>query len=346
MNFFIEQKHEKKMDRKVKIALIGPGRMGRNYALSVIQNSNAELIAICGNTKATTKKNSEGINVPLYFHNEWNKMFDENPQIDTVIISTSEWAHLNPFLDAVKYKKNIILEKPVAILKNDYDLMSNQINQEKKLKYLVCFTCRFDLRYVKAEQMVSEGKVGTVNYIYSRRNADLQSFSRIKGKVPLPFWIAVHDIDLLRWFFKSEVKSVLAVQPGSDVDSDILIANLFFENGKLGTIETVSIGNRVSGNQHSRMDIHGSTGKIELNLSSSGIRRFSDDQSLTEEDVSDFVNLHGQYVGNTPSMINHFIEVLLKADKKPVVDMNDGIIAVKISNALCQSLITGQRVNL
>ena len=55
---------------------------------------------------------------------------------------------------------------------------------------------------------------------------------------------------------------------------------------------------------------------------------------------------------NLTKVTNGYIEemkyssLLLKADKKPVVDMNDGIIAVKISNALCQSLITGQRVNL
>ena len=42
------------MKKSLKYALIGPGRMGINYALTIQKQSNNSLVAICGNRKKST----------------------------------------------------------------------------------------------------------------------------------------------------------------------------------------------------------------------------------------------------------------------------------------------------
>jgi UDP-N-acetylglucosamine 3-dehydrogenase len=325
------------MDNNVNIALIGPGRMGVNYAKVIIQNPNARLVAICGNTVANTEKNAASFSVPLYFNNAWNEMFANHPEIDTVLITTSEWAHLEPFKAALQHGKNIIIEKPVAVDPASYEEMEILASLYPSLKILVCFTCRFDNRYLQAKKFIDSNDFGKIGYIYSRRNADVKTASRILGKFPTPYWIIVHDIDLMRWITGSEVLEVSAVESSISNKGNFLSVRLLFENGVAGVIESTFYSEPVSGQDHTRMDIECEKGKIELKLSDSGVNAFHSVNGIETPDVNDFVDIHGQFTGNTPVMINHFIEVL--RDKiKPVVNFSDGLTAVKISKAIQQSI--------
>ena len=119
-------------------ALIGPGRMGINYAKVIQQNPYANLIAICGNTQITTEKNATQFNVPLYFNNKWDEMLEKHPEINTVIISSSEWAHLAPFEFSVLKEKNIIIEKPVVAQETEYRKILELIEAYKHM-YIISF---------------------------------------------------------------------------------------------------------------------------------------------------------------------------------------------------------------
>lgn len=333
------------MVKKQKIALIGPGRMGINYAKVVSQNPLAELVAICGNSVNTTKNNGKQFNVPLYYDNQWKKMFDDISKIDTVIIASSEWAHFEAFKDCVKFRKNIILEKPIAVKKEEISKMEVMAKDNPDLKILVCYTQRFDPRNIKAKEVLIEKKLGKVGYLYSRRNADISAASRILDKFPVPYWITVHDIDLMRWFLDSEVKEVYASQLAMSSNRNLLITNLLFDNGTRGLIETVYYSNPLSGVQHSRLDIECEKGKIEIELSENGIKEFNDDQKFFSPDTYDFINSHGLYTGNTPNMINYFIKEIAGL-AKPFITFNDGIQAVKVSEAIQESLTEKKVIKL
>lgn len=317
----------------LKCALIGPGRMGTNYAKVVQQSVLAEMVAVCGNSKKTTEENAAFLNVPLYFENQWEKMFHEHPEIDTVFITTPEWAHLAPFEAAVKHGKNIIIEKPVGISTEELNKMEQLAKANSHLKILVCHTCRFDQRYVQAKSLLDSGEIGEVGYLYTRRNADIETAKRVKGKMPMSYWITGHDIDILRWFLNSEVKEVFA---SSGKNNDFISANLLFENGVRAVLEVIWLGAPVVGQQHSRMDIEGENGKIELNISAASVVQFTPAKNTTL-DEHDFAEVHGKYVGSTPNMIHHFIDVLANKNKE-VITFNDGVVAVRVCEAIHQSI--------
>lgn len=332
------------MDKTLKIALIGPGRMGLNYAKVIVQNPYAELVAICGNSYETTQKNGASFNLPIYYNNKWDEMFTDHPEIDTVIIATSEWAHLPPFRAAIKAGKNIILEKPVAVSPEEYQEMEDLVNMHPELKVLVCFTCRFDNKYIKAREYLQAGEMGAIGYIYSRRNADSKTASRILGKFPTPYWIIVHDIDLMLWMTGSKIKEVHAVQSNHTNGGNLLIVNLLFENGTRGLIESIFYSKPISGQDHTRMDIECEKGKIELDFASGGIVRFTEGGS-EYSDVTDFNEVYGHLYGNTPSMIHHFINVI-RNEVTPAATFEDGVKAVKVSSAIQSSLLKGEVISM
>jgi predicted dehydrogenase len=325
------------MDRTLNVALIGPGRMGVNYAKVVLQNPDANLVAVCGNTIETTERNAASFNVPLYYNNEWDKMLAQHPEIDTVIIATSERAHLAPFISCLKAGKNIILEKPIAVQTAEYEQMTELAFEYPDSKIFVCFTCRFDNRYYQAKQLIDSGGLGQIGYIYSRRNADQRIASRILGKFSPAYWIIVHDIDLMRWITNSEVTAVTAFESAMRTEGNFLSVRLLFENGTTGQIESTFYSKPISGQEHTRMDLECENGKIEIQLSHGGLFSYHTDNGLDTPDVNDFVENHGTFTGNTPSMINHFINVL-KGKASPVVGFNDGLAAVKVSTAIERSI--------
>jgi myo-inositol 2-dehydrogenase/D-chiro-inositol 1-dehydrogenase len=323
-------------------ALIGPGRMGINYAKVIQQNPYANLIAICGNTQITTEKNARQFNVPLYFNNKWDEMLEKHPEINTVIISSSEWAHLAPFEFSVLKEKNIIIEKPVVAQETEYRKILELIEAYKQITILACHTCRFDFRYVQAKKQIEQGEIGEVAYIYCRRNASVKTAERVMGKISKSYWLSVHDIDLMRWYTNSEVKEVYAVQSEKKGKGNFLIVNLLFANGTRGVIENVWVGDDVNASEATRSDIEGTKGKIEISCSSS-LKQSS--ESTVEFDEWDMVDVHGEYHGSTPSMINHFVDVILNK-KTAVITIHDALQAVRVCVAIDQSLKTKKVIEL
>ena len=324
----------------VNIALIGPGRMGVNYAKVIQQNPLAKLVAVCGNTPENTNKNASFLNVPLYFNNEWDKMLDEHPEISTVIVSTSEWAHLAPFLAAVKRKKNIIMEKPVAVNPLEYMMMDKLLKEDPSLLAMICYTCRFDPRYARIKKQLDQREIGDLGYIYCRRNADIKTAARVEGKIAMPYWLLTHDIDLMSWYTGSEVKEVFAYDSGKSEKGNFIIANLFFQDGTKGVIENVWFGEAVSGQDSTRIDLEGTKGKLELKYWAPSITQHTA-AGTVEFDEWDMQEIYGKFVGSTPNMINHFIDVIANG-VAPAVSFAQGISAVKVCEAIRLSILSGK----
>lgn len=324
----------------MKVALIGPGRMGVNYAKVIEQHPSVELVAICGNSKENTTKNASSFNKPLYFDNQWKLMFEQHPEIDTVIISTSEWAHVDPFIDSVKAGKNIIIEKPLTISLAEAKKMERALN-ESKVKVAVCYTSRFDVRFQQAYNLLQQKPIGKIGYIYSRRNADVNAANRVMGKIPMAYWLTPHDIDLMRWFTGSEVVEVAAFQDKNSATNNYLHVNLSFKNGTRGVIEISWFGKKLSGQHHSQFDVEGENGRIEVNMSDPVVIHLSPGGDSETPDLFDFVNMCGNYHGATSTMINHFVDAI-QGKSQALVGFNDGMRAIEVCHAIESSIQQGK----
>jgi predicted dehydrogenase len=301
-----------------KLAIIGPGRMGQIYAEAALKTAGAELIAICGNSRKNESTLMSKFSCPLYFENQWQKMLDEHPDIETVFVATSEWAHLEPALAVLKAKKNLILEKPIATQWSD----AVQIDQAVKKSAVIalpCFTSRFDSRLMAARDKLNT--LGNLGYLYSRRNVDYGTASRILGKMPLVHWILGHDVDLLRWFTGSEPDFVFAQKKEDPKTGGFFLVQMSFKNGVKAIIEHCAMGPSHSERYFACFDIQGENGRIEVDL--------------TRPDPS----------GADQLLVEHFIQVSRKS-VQPRVQWSDGMRAMEICEAIEASAKNNEGIRL
>jgi predicted dehydrogenase len=325
-------------------ALIGPGRMGQMYTQILNEHSEVKLVAICGHSRENTEKLKSFFDIPIYYNNDWLGMYEEHPEIDTVCISTSDWSHKNPVLDAIAHQKNIILEKPMASSLQEAKEMLEKAT-EAKIKMGLCHVLRFDTRYLQAKKALENGNFGTVGYIVSRRNANRSSAQRVQGKIPMAFWLTSHDIDLMRWFLDSEVVEVYAVASDFDLKGDFLHVLLKFANGSRGLIEISWFGPVLHGQQHSLFDIEAEHGRIEVDVNKSGVKVFRAEQGIEIPDTSDFVNVDGIHKGTLQNMLDEFINAFNKGSE-PRVNAIDGLISVAICDAIHRSVHSNKTISV
>jgi predicted dehydrogenase len=119
--------------KKYKFALIGCGRISYKHINAINAIENAELVAVCDIRKDRAKTKGEENNIPWY--TDYHNMF-ENKDINIVNILVESGKHAEVFKDIVKYKKHIIIEKPIALTLSDADDMI-RISDETGIKLFV-----------------------------------------------------------------------------------------------------------------------------------------------------------------------------------------------------------------
>ena len=126
--------------KKYNFALIGCGRISYKHinAINVIEN--AKLVAVCDIKEERAKTKGEENNIPWY--TDYYKML-ENEDIDIVNILVESGKHAEVFKDISKFKKHIIVEKPMALTLPDADNMI-RISDENRIKLFVVKQNRFN----------------------------------------------------------------------------------------------------------------------------------------------------------------------------------------------------------
>jgi predicted dehydrogenase len=102
--------------RNYKFALIGCGRISYKHINAINKIKNAKLVAVCDTKEEKAKKKGEENNIPWY--TDYHKMM-ENEEVDIVNILVESGKHAEVFKDIAKYKKHIIVEKPMALTLSD-----------------------------------------------------------------------------------------------------------------------------------------------------------------------------------------------------------------------------------
>lgn len=328
----------------VPCAIIGPGRMGQLYARIIQESANARLIAICGRSEAATKSMAEHYGVPAYPQSDYGAMLAAHPEIEAVIVAASEWAHVEPVLAALAAGKHVLVEKPMAITLADAATMVTQATQTG-VQLMVCHTLRFDLRFAAMRQAVATGAVGEVLHLYARRNAPQIAVERVLGRIPLAYWLAPHDIDMMLWTTGSLVTKVMAYsRAGGKAREDFIIAVLTFANGAIGVLESSWGTPAVSGRLQSELfTVRGTAGAAEVLGYENGVAVYRTGNPPEYPDTGYAPVLHDQQEGSFRRLVHHFAGVV-RGQWAPVMTSTDGLAVIRVAAAIDQSLRDGCEV--
>jgi len=330
--------------QSIKLAIIGTGIIGSLYARICNQIYGVEVVALHDVNEKRVADLAKELNTKAYMDLHYESVFKENPEIDAVLICTSQDQHVEPALAALKNRKHIQIEKPLAANVRDATRIVNTIAKNNVLS-MVNYSLRFDPRYVAMKDAISAGKIGNIRYIHAQRNPPLAGVgARVRpGYEELPFWVSVHDIDMMRWITGSEVASLYARSTSIGYEKTGLIGailtNLIFENGVIAVLEN-AWRESVTGTSRllsiASFRVQGTQGVIEVRSEEQGIKIVEDGVPYTPDTVN-MPEVSGQIVGTYRNQTEHFIRCLRK-HQPPRISPTDGLMGVMVAEAILKSL--------
>ncbi|MCW5911649.1 MAG: Gfo/Idh/MocA family oxidoreductase [Cyclobacteriaceae bacterium] len=149
--------------KKIRWGILGCGRIARKFASDLRLVNDAELIALGARELSTAQIFSKDFPAK-YVHGSYEALVN-NPEVDVIYIATPHGLHHEHVLLCLKHKKAVLCEKAFAL---NYKQASEMIAFAKTqgVFLMEAFWTRFLPHYVKAKQLIADGKVGQVEYFY------------------------------------------------------------------------------------------------------------------------------------------------------------------------------------
>jgi len=336
------------INNNVNVCLIGTGRAGMIHAKNLnTRVPNANLIAICDTSQESLEKAKENLSVK-YTYNNYEEALD-NEEIDAVVIVTPTKLHKDIVIKAAKKKKHILCEKPLARTVEDCDEMIKVVNQNN-VKLQVGFMRRFDESFREAKKVIDSGELGEIVLV--------KSLTRGPSK-PQPWMYDInisggpiaevnsHDLDTVRWFSDSEVKSIYSIGGNFRLREiaekypdfyDTVSMNIELEDGMIAAIDGAQY---VQYGYDARVEILGTHGNLMLgDTKRNNITQFSKNGIIKNQFIESWRDLFSNaYLNEDIAFVNAVLN-----DTQPFVTGKDGRQAVKLVRMGIDSLLSGKPV--
>ena len=159
----------------LKFGLVGCGRIAKRHAelLGLDQIAGAKLAAVCDVKEDRARSLGERFSVPFY--GDMNTMMRDQ-DVDVIEVLTPSGMHAEHVIDLARYKRHIVVEKPLALTLEDADAMIRACDQNG-VKLFVVKQNRFNKPVQKAREALEAGRfgklvLGTVRVRWCRTRRD------------------------------------------------------------------------------------------------------------------------------------------------------------------------------
>jgi len=320
-----------KIDKPYGIGIIGCGVIGHKRSKAL--GTQGRLVA-CADVDIHRAENlAKGTGAKVFVH--WQDLVDL-PEVDIVIVSTTnDW--LTPIsLYALEQHKHILVEKPAARnLSEIRSLLKKAKSSSKNVK--IGFNLRFHPAIMKARQIVDSGILGELMFVRGRYGhggrvgyeKEWRADPKISGGGEL-IDQGVHMIDLCRWFLGDFV-SVKAETATYFWDMPVEDNAFLCLSTRKNQIAWVHVSCTEWKNMFS-LEIYGKTGKIQIDGlgGSYGVEKLTHYQMLPQ--MGPPKTSVWEYPGEDISWnleFKSFIESI-NTNSLPIGNINDAYEALKI----------------
>jgi len=206
------------------IAVIGCGYWGKNLVRNFYELNS--LYAICDIDEAKLKSLQEKY-PKLIIYNDYKKLL-QNSKIEAVVISTPAVTHYSLVKEALLSNKDVFVEKPIAINYKEGEELVSLAKRENKI-LMVGHILEYHPAIIKLKELISNGELGKINYIYSNR----LNLGKFRTEENILWSFAPHDISIILYLLNEMPKEVSA-HGGNYLNqniTDITVTNLDFPSG-------------------------------------------------------------------------------------------------------------------
>lgn len=342
---------------KVKFALVGCGRIHKKHAEAITKELTdiAELVAVCDIDQK--KSQTVGRKYNSKYYTSYDDMLTNHPEVDVVNILTESGNHAKHTLDIVeKYKKHVVVEKPMALTLDDADKMIAAC-YKYATKLFVVKQNRLNLPVIKLREALDAGRfgklvMGTVRVRWCRPQ-EYYDMDNWRGTWSMDGGVftnqASHHIDLLEWMLGDPV-SVFAKSRTALVNietEDTGVAVLKFSSGAIGLVEATT-ATRPKDLEGS-LSILGEKGSVEIGgfaVNEMKVWNFMDNEDNSEKVINKFAeNPPNVYGFGHIRYLRKVCESIIN-NEPAFVDGLEGRKSLELINAIYESIETGNQVFL
>ena len=333
--------------KKIGWGILGAARVNERLMPAIAQSDSGDLIAI-GSRRASASKECLLKHLPEY--EDKVSCFDgfdqviNHEKIDAIYIPLANEEHTEVALKAIRAKKHVLIEKPMAIKSEEVKTLIEEASKNN-VKIMEGFMYAFHPQFDRIMNTIKSNILGDINYAHSMFSFPIQParFYRINRSMKNgggALWdIGPYAIHTLRQCFKENPIRVKAIAKLNEHGADISTTGLIdFGNNKRATFDISFECTR-----RSEFEAFGPLGRVKcptvwqpedkqakiiINTESSG---------LTEEVVP--------AANHFILEINHFNNII-SSDKTPKLTNEDALLNVKVLEGIQESVQKESWVNL
>ena len=323
----------------LKVALVGVGVIGRIHLRVLKDIPEVELVGVADPDVEMARSAAQKYGTPV-FADYLQLLAEKKPQ--AVVVATPTKFHKEVTLAAIGQGMHVLVEKPIAGTVEDAEEMIAAA-ERANVTLAVGHIERFNPAVLELKRRVENGELGRVFMIHSRRQSP---FPKRITDVGVASDLAIHELDIMRFFAGSKVTSLSAevsqVLPHAPLE-DIVFGLLRFENGVLGIVDV----NWVTPTTVRELTVTGERGMFLVNYLSQELLFHENPSAVSAINGGstwDFSVTAGhmtrfQIVRKEPMRSQHeaFIEAVQKG-QRPMVDGHDGLEALKLALQIASHL--------
>lgn len=336
--------------KKIKVGIAGLGRLGKVHAENLaFKILNAELTAACSIMPAELDYAKEVLGVEDVY-SDYREMLAK-ADIDAVAIVTTSGEHCWQIEAALDAGKHVFSDKPLGVNVEECRIAEKAVERHPELAFFLGFMRRFDPSYAYAKKKIEEGAIGTP-YMVKATGIDPEAlvdgairFAATSGGIFID--MAIHDIDLMRWFLGSDPVEVYAT--GSTFkhpefkeagDDETGVAMYKCENGAVGFVH---VGRTAPHGYHVETEIIGTEGSIRVSpVPAKNLCMIYNNQGVVQECVSGFPE---RFAESYRLEMEDFINCVQNG-VKPEVTVYDGTKSTQIGFATTEAYRQGGIVKI
>lgn len=265
----MQKSHAPITGRKIRIGVVGCGRIAKNHFAAIEQHSEAiELAAICDVDAIVLAKHATKFSVPHYSQME---AMLQQASLDLVALCTPSGLHPQQAMLAARHQVHVMTEKPMATRWQD-GLNMVQACDEAGVRLFVVKQNRRNTTLQLLKRAISERRFGRIhmvhlNVFWTRPQSYYDQGNGWRGTWEFDGGAfmnqASHYVDLLDWLIGPVEKVQAMMSTTRDIEvEDTGVLNVRWRNGALGSMSVTML--TYPNNLEGSITILGETGSVRI----------------------------------------------------------------------------------
>jgi UDP-2-acetamido-3-amino-2,3-dideoxy-glucuronate N-acetyltransferase len=210
---------------KKNVALVGAGNWGKNHLRNLLELEVLHSVLETDESTIELRKRD----FPGLQYTRDDRDIKDKAEIEGVVLSTPAATHYRLTKEYLLAGKDVLVEKPLALTVTEGEELAALARQQQRI-LMVGHILQYHPAVVKLKELVDEGVLGQIRYIYSNR----LNIGKLRTEENVWWSFAPHDISLILMLMGGEEPLKISASGGAYLNTDIFdttLTSLAFRNG-------------------------------------------------------------------------------------------------------------------